>query len=37
VTGHEDWGALVVIAAPVIDLFHGIATGDDRTGLFDFV
>ena len=37
VTGHEDRDALVVITAPVIDLFNGIATGQDRAGRFAFV
>jgi hypothetical protein len=37
VTGHEDWDAVVVITAPVIDLFHGIATGENRSGRFDLV
>jgi mannose-6-phosphate isomerase-like protein (cupin superfamily) len=32
VTGHEDWDAIVVITAPVIDLFNRIATGQDRAG-----
>ena len=37
VTGHEDRDAIVVITAPVIDLFHGIATGEDRAGRSAFV
>lgn len=36
-TGNEDWDAVVVITAPVIALFHGISTGEDRAALFDFV
>ena len=31
-TGHEDSNAVVVVAAPVVDLLHGIATGEDRSG-----
>jgi hypothetical protein len=36
VAGHEDWDGPVVVTAPVIDLFHGIATGENSAGLFDF-
>ena len=37
VTGHKDWYTVVVVTAPVIDLFHGIATSGDSAGLFDFI
>jgi hypothetical protein len=33
--GHEDWYAAVMVAAPVIDLFYGVATGEDGTGFLD--
>jgi hypothetical protein len=36
VTRHEDWDAIVVITAAVIDLFNRIATGQDRAGRFAF-
>ena len=36
-TGHEDRDAIVMITAPVIDLFHGIATGEHRAGPLDLV
>jgi hypothetical protein len=37
VTGHKYWDAVVVVTAPVIDLFHGIATGENSAGPFDFI
>jgi hypothetical protein len=37
VTGDKDWHAIVVVTAPVIDLFHGIATGENSAGPFDFI
>jgi hypothetical protein len=37
VTDHEDRDAVVVITAPVIDLFHGIAAREDRSGRIDLV
>src|ERR1700733_2603496 len=37
VTGHENWDTVVVITAPVIDLLHGVATGEDRAGRFYFL
>jgi hypothetical protein len=37
VTGHKYWDAVVVVTAPVIDLFDGIATGEDGAGPFDFI
>jgi hypothetical protein len=36
-TRYEDRDAVVMITAPVIDLFDGIATGEHRAGPLDFV
>jgi hypothetical protein len=33
VTGHKYWDAIVVVTALVIDLFHGIATGENSAVL----
>jgi hypothetical protein len=37
VTRHKDWDTVVVVTAPVIDLLHGISTGENSTGPFHFI
>src|ERR1700689_3755663 len=37
VTRNIYWDAIVVVATPVVGLFHSVATGEDGTSFLDFV